>query len=159
MNNIEIAEMITVANQCQAKLEGIRMEFLARIVVNTNEIVSILRAQKTGDQTEIPVQPPVAPVEEPKNPVVAKPVVNKKPVVAKASPVAQPVAATKAEVKAPTKDEVMTVLIDFIGNHPEGEEAGEEALGVMLKELGNYSQFPEVPADKYADLLEKINQA
>lgn len=64
-----------------------------------------------------------------------------------------------AEAKALTKDEVMSALIDFIGNHEDGEEAGEEALGVILKELGNFTQFPEVPADKYADLLTKINQA
>jgi hypothetical protein len=170
MNSKEIAEMITVANQCEAKLEGIRMEFLAQIVINTNEIVAILRSQVPGAQMELPLQPPVAPkVEEPAAPVVAKPAASKKPVVAKAAPVAQPAPAVvakpsvlgtaKAEVKAPTKDEVMTALINFIGNHAEGEEAGEEALGVMLKELGNYNQFPEVPADKYAELLEKINQA
>ena len=162
--------MITVANQCEAKLEGIRMEFLAQIVINTNEIVSILRSQATGAQMELPLTPPV-PVEEPKAPVAAapKPVAPKKAPVAKAAPVvaqpAVPVAkpsvlgTAKAEVKAPTKDEVMTALIDFIGNHEAGEEAGEEALGVMLKELGNYNQFPEVPADRYAELLEKINQA
>lgn len=163
MNPKEIAEIVTVANQCEAKLDGVRFELLAKLVSNTNRIVEILESQMIGGQMELPLAPaPAAPkVEEPKAPVVAKPVASKKPVVAKAAPVAQPAAPVlaKAEAELPTKDEVMTALVDFIGNHPEGEEEGEAALEVMLKELGNYTQFPEVPAEKYAELLEKINQA
>ena len=159
MNTKEIVEVVNVANQCEAKLDSVRFELLAKLVINTNRIVEILESQMIGGQMELPFPK----VEEPKAPVAAtpKPVAPKKAPAIKAAPVAQPAAPViaKAEVVLPTKDEVMTALVDFIGNHPEGEEAGEAALGEMLKELGNYTQFPEVPADKYAELLEKINQA
>lgn len=174
MNLKEIGDLIMETQQGGAKLEairreavveGLRLELLAQLVINTNEIVMILRSQQPGAQLELPLSPPVPvpiPVEEPKvapveEPKVAPVVAKKKAPVAKAAPVAE--VAPVAEAKALTKDEVMSALIDFIGNHEDGEEAGEEALGVILKELGNFTQFPEVPADKYADLLAKINQA
>lgn len=171
MNAKEIAEIINVANQCEAKLEGIRMEFLAQIVINTNRIVQILESTIVGGQMELPLQPAQpkaaapAPKSEEKVAEVAAPVAAKKPAVAKTAPVvaAKPVevakpAPKKVEVKGPTKEEVLTALEAFIVNHPDGDDAGVEALGEVLKELGNYTQFPEVPAEKYAELLEKINQ-
>lgn len=161
MNPKQIAEIITLASQAEVQIESLHLGFLAKIVENTSQILELLKSQQPGAQLELPLPKPEAKVEESKAPVVAKPVASKKPVAAKAAPVEQPAApvVAKAEVKAPTKDELLAALIDFIGNHAEGEEAGEEALGVMLKELGNYNQFPEVPAEKYAELLEKINQA
>lgn len=171
MNAKEIAEIINVANQCEAKLEGIRMEFLAQIVINTNRIVQILESTIVGGQMELPLQPAQpkaaapAPKSEEKVAEVAAPVAAKKPAVAKTAPVvaAKPVevakpAPKKVEVKGPTKEEVLTALEAFIVNHPDGDDAGVEALGEVLKELGNYTQFPEVPAEKYAELLEKINR-
>lgn len=171
MNAKEIAEVINVANQCSAKLDGIKMEFLAQLVINTNRIVQILESTIVGGQMELPLQPaqpkaaaPVAKSEE-KVAEVAPPVAAKKPAVAKTAPVvvAKPAevakpAPKKVEVKGPTKEEVLTALEAFIVNHPDGDDAGVEALGEVLKELGNYTQFPEVPAEKYAELLEKINQ-
>lgn len=171
MNAKEIAEVINVANQCEAKLEGIRMEFLAQIVINTNRIVQILESTIVGGQMELPLTPPQpkaaapAPKSEEKVTEVAKPVAVKKPAVAKPAPVVaeKPVevakpAPKKVEAKGPTKEEVLTALEAFIVNHPDGDDAGVEALGDVLKELGNYTQFPEVPVEKYAELLEKINQ-
>ena len=173
MNAKEIAEVINVANQCNAKLDGIKMEFLAQLVINTNRIVQILESTIVGGQMELPLQPAApkpeaaapAPKPEPEVAEAPKVVAKKAPVVAKAAPV---VAAKPAEVakpapkapavKAPSKEEVLTALEAFIVNHPDGDDAGVEALGDVLKELGNYTQFPEVPAEKYAELLEKINQ-
>ena len=171
MNAKEIAEVINVANQCNAKLDGIKMEFLAQLVINTNRIVQILDSTIVGGQMELPLQPAqpkaAAPAPEPEAKVAEAPkvVAKKAPVVAKAAPV---VAAKPAEVakpapkapaaKAPSKEEMLTALEAFIVNHPGGDDTGVEALGDVLKELGNYTQFPEVPAEKYAELLEKINQ-
>ena len=171
MNAKEIAEVINVANQCNAKLDGIKMEFLAQLVINTNRIVQILESTIVGGQMELPLTPPqpkaAAPAPNPEEKVaeVAKPVAVRKPAVAKPAPVvaekpaevAKP-APKKAEAKAPSKEEMLTALEAFIVNHPDGDDAGVEALGDVLKELGNYTQFPEVPAEKYAELLEKINQ-
>lgn len=174
MNAKEIAEVINVANQCNAKLDGIKMEFLAQLVINTNRIVQILESTIVGGQMELPLQSAapqpkaaasVAKSEE-KVAEVATPVAAKKPAVAKTAPVvaAKPAevakpAPKKAETKAPSKEEMLTALEAFIVNHPDGDDAGVEALGDVLKELGNYTQFPEVPAERYAELLEKINQA
>jgi hypothetical protein len=139
MDTKKIAEMITVASQCKASLETLHLELLGQLVVNTNEIVSILRASRPN------VKAVVEPVVEP---VIKAPVAKKKAVAAP----------KEAEVKAVSKEDVLTVLVNFIGEYAGGEEAGEEALAKILQELGGYNQFPEVPAEKYAELLDMINQ-
>lgn len=179
MDPKKIAEIINVKNQCTASLEGIQTELLAQLVINTNRIVQILETTVVGGQMELPLTPPKvevkAPVaEEPAKvsmaeAAYAKPIAAKKAPVAKAAPevaakapkkAANPILMGKAEViKLPTKDEVLAELTDFIANHPDGEDAGSEALAAILTELGGYAQFPQVPQEQYPALLEKINQA
>lgn len=174
MDPKKIAEIINVKNQCTASLEGIQTELLAQLVINTNRIVQILESTVVGGQMELPLTPPQPKAPEPvaeepaKVAPAAKPVAVKKAPVAKAPEVAaeapkkaaNPILMGKAEViKLPTKDEVLAELTDFIANHPEGEDAGSEALAAILTELGGYAQFPQVPQEQYPALLEKINQA
>lgn len=176
MDPKKIAEIINVKNQCNASLEGIQTELLAQLVINTNRIVQILESTVIGGQMELPLTPPAqpktAPAEEAKAPV-AKAVPAKKAPAAKPAPAPEaaaeveapkkasnPILMGKAEhIKLPTKDEVLAELTDFIANHPEGEDAGSEALAEILKDLGGYAQFPQVPQEQYPALLEKINQA
>jgi hypothetical protein len=153
MDTKKIAEIITVASQCKASLETLHLELLGQLVVNTNEIVSILRASQPNVKAVVEpvIKAPVikAPVVEPVvEPVIKAPVAKKKAVAAP----------KEAEVKAVSKEDVLTVLVNFIGEYAGGEEAGEEALAKILQELGGYNQFPEVPAEKYAELLDMINQ-
>ncbi len=175
MDPKKIAEIISVKNQCNASLEGIQTELLAQLVTNTNRIVRILESTVVGGQMELPLTPTTQPKaeapEEAKAPVApaAKAAPAKKAPAAKPAPEAaveapkkasNPVLMGKAEhIKLPTKDEVLAELTDFIANHPEGEDAGSEALAEILKELGGYVQFPQVPQEQYPALLEKINQA
>lgn len=177
MDPKKIAEIINVKNQCNASLEGIQAELLAQLVINTNRIVQILETTVIGGQMELPLTPPAqpkaAPAEEAKAPVapIAKAAPAKKAPAAKPAPEAaaeveapkkasNPILMGKAEhIKLPTKDEVLAELTDFIANHPEGEDAGSEALAEILKDLGGYAQFPQVPQEQYPALLEKINQA
>lgn len=175
MNAKEIAEIIAVKGSCSTKLEGIQFEFLAQLVINTNEIVRILKATQPGAQMELPLEAPKAPVkaeEKKAEAPVAKPAAVKKAAPAKAAPVAEaeaPAAPTKtsvlgaapkAEVKKelPSKEEVMSQLVDFIEAHQDGPDAGEAELAGILKELGGYTQFPEVPQEQYPALIEAINQ-
>ena len=78
---------------------------------------------------------------------------------AKAAPVANKASilgAKKVETKLPTQEEVVSALENWIVNHPDGDDAAVSELSQILKELGNYVELPQVPAEKYSELLERI---
>jgi len=56
----------------------------------------------------------------------------------------------ETQEELPTRDEVMSKLVEFI------QDNGEEALANIFKELGGYANFPAVPQEKYPELLNKI---
>jgi len=170
----KVDELLRMKGNCAAATDTLIIELLSVIANNTSRLVQIEENRISGQQ-ELPLgnpNPPkvygsdvaetkkeftkkveekveeamekVEPVKKPAPKKKAAPKKVEEPVEVKAEPV--PV----AEKKLPTKEEVMKELVAYIG------ENGEAALATVLKDLGNFTNFPSVPQEKYEDLLNAI---
>ena len=150
----KLKELINASKQNEAQLSIINTELLVQLVINTTRMVQIFEAElrKDAPVAAAPTGPSIPPhVEEPVAPVLEPKAKAKAPRTVKT-----PITETVAPAKELTKDAVLAELVNFIDSFKDGD--GETALGEILKELGGYTQFPQVPAARYAELLEKINQ-
>ena len=162
----KVDELLRMQGNCKATTEALTIELLSTIANGVARLVQIeenklhgqmeldLRPKPTTEskkeftkKVEEKVEEAIEKVEPVKKPAPKKKAAPKKveePVEVKAEPV--PV----AEKKLPTKEEVMKELVAYIGEH------GEAALATVLKDLGNFTNFPSVPQEKYEDLLNAI---
>lgn len=164
----KVDELLRMQGNCKAATETLTIELLSSIANSVARLVRI-EEDKLRGQMELDLRPKptteskkeftkkveekveeamerVEPVEV-KKPAPKKKAAPKKveePVEVKAKPV--PV----AKKILPTKEEVMKELVAYIGEH------GEAALAKILKDLGNFTNFPSVPQEKYEDLLNAI---
>lgn len=172
MDRKKVDELLRMQGNCKATTEALTIELLSTIANGVARLVQI-EENKLHDQMELDLRSkptteskkeftkkveekvegaiekvePVKKVAAPKKKAVPKKV--EEPVEVKAEPVpAEPVPV--AEKKLPTKEEVMKELVAYIG------ENGEAALATVLKDLGNFTNFPSVPQEKYEDLLNAI---
>lgn len=157
----KIDELLRAKGNCEATTNLLIIEMLAKVTANTTRIVELLESEakeeKDPNQMELPIDEAKAEIEkkveekvvEAIEEEVKKPAPKKKaaPKVVEAEPVVEEEPAPVAEKILPTKDEVMTELIAFIHDN------GEEPLAGILKQLGDFKNFPEVPEEKYEELL------
>lgn len=165
----KVDELLRMQGNCKATTEALTIELLSTIANGVARLVQI-EENKSHGQMELDLRPKPTteskkeftkkveekveeamakeePIEVKKEAAPKKKAAPKKveePVEVKAEPV--PV----AEKKLPTKEEVMKELVAYIG------ENGEAALATVLKDLGNFTNFPSVPQEKYEDLLNAI---
>jgi len=151
----KVDELIRMRNNCGAATDVLIIELLSTIANGVTRLVQIEEGKLHG-QMELDLRPNTESrkVEEKVEEPVKKPAPKKKVAPKKVEEPKQEVIKEEPKVETqeelPTRDEVMSKLVDFIQNN------GEEALANIFKELGGYTNFPAVPQEKYPELLNKI---
>lgn len=163
----KVDELLRMQGNCKATTEALTIELLSTIANGVARLVQI-EEDKLHGQMELDLRP--KPTTESKETFTKKVEEKVEEAIEKVEPVKKPAPKKKAapekvegpveakaeepvpvaEKKLPAKEEVMKELVAFIG------ENGEAALAAVLKDLGNFTNFPSVPQEKYEDLLNAI---
>lgn len=163
----KVDELLRMQGNCRATTETLTIELLSTIANGVARLVQI-EENKLHGQMELDLRP--KPTTESKETFT-----KVEEAIEKVEPVKKPAPKKKAapekvedefitnelddfkeepvpvaEKKLPTREEVMKELVAYIG------ENGEAALAAVLKDLGNFTNFPSVPQEKYEDLLNAI---
>lgn len=148
----KVDELLRMKGNCAATADTLIIELLSTIASNTARLIQI-EEDKLSGQMELDLKPKPKKVTESKKEFKQQVEQKVEEAIEEKSKDLQeePKAKVKEEEEElPTKDEVMTKLVEFIQNN------SEEDLANILKELGDYANFPAVPQEKYPELLNKI---
>lgn len=141
----KVDELLRMKGNCAATVDILIIELLSTIANNTARLIQIEQGKLSG-QMELDLEPKQEKVTESKKEFTQKVEEKVQEAIEKKSKDIQEV----VEKELPTEDKVREKLVDFIQNN------SEKALANILKELGDYANFPAVPQEKYPELLNKI---
>jgi hypothetical protein len=145
----KVDELLRMKGNCAATVDILIIELLSTIANNTARLIQIEQSKLSG-QMELDLEPKQEKVTESKQEFKQQVEQKVQEAIEKKSKDIPPHLEEVVEKELPTEDKVREKLVDFIQNN------SEEALANILKELGDYANFPAVPQEKYPELLNKI---